>query len=108
MFISGRSATPSFGSPEAAEQKDSTRWRRSALSVSAIWARRWRPISSRPGTKGAASILRRAEAGGDIVIPMLPAGADVRSAYLGDAGVLAHAGKEALLIDCSTIDVETA
>jgi len=32
----------------------------------------------------------------------------VRSVYLGDAGVLAHARKDALLIDCSTIDVETA
>jgi 3-hydroxyisobutyrate dehydrogenase len=39
---------------------------------------------------------------------MLPAGSDVRSVYLGDAGVLARARKDALLIDCSTIDVETA
>jgi 3-hydroxyisobutyrate dehydrogenase len=56
----------------------------------------------------AAATAADAAAAGDIVITMLPAGADVRSAYLGDAGVLAHAGKEALLIDCSTIDVETA
>jgi 3-hydroxyisobutyrate dehydrogenase len=56
----------------------------------------------------AAATAADAAAAGDIVITMLPAGADVRSAYLGDAGVLAHARKEALLIDCSTIDVETA
>ena len=39
---------------------------------------------------------------------MLPAGPQVRSVYLGDDGLLAHARKDALLIDCSTIDVETA
>ena len=61
-------------------------------------------------TKGgrAASIMPEAAAAGEIVITMLPAGPDVRSVYLGDAGVLAHARKDALLIDCSTIDVETA
>jgi len=32
----------------------------------------------------------------------------VRSVYRGDSGVLAHARKDSLLIDCSTIDVETA
>ena len=38
---------------------------------------------------------------------MLPAGPQVRAVYLGDDGVLVtRAG--ALLIDCSTIDVETA
>jgi 3-hydroxyisobutyrate dehydrogenase len=56
----------------------------------------------------AAATAAEAAAAGDIVITMLPAGPDVRSVYLGDAGVLAHARKEALLIDCSTIDVETA
>jgi len=61
-------------------------------------------------TKGgrAASTMAEAAAAGEIVITMLPAGPDVRSVYLGDAGVLAHARKDALLIDCSTIDVETA
>ena len=39
---------------------------------------------------------------------MLPAGAQVRSVYLGESGVLANARKDALLVDCSTIDVETA
>jgi 3-hydroxyisobutyrate dehydrogenase len=32
----------------------------------------------------------------------------VRSVYLGGGGLLANARKDALLIDCSTIDVETA
>jgi len=61
-------------------------------------------------TKGgrAASTMAEVAAAGEIVITMLPAGPDVRSVYLGDAGVLAHARKDALLIDCSTIDVETA
>jgi 3-hydroxyisobutyrate dehydrogenase len=56
----------------------------------------------------AAATMAEAAAAGEIVITMLPAGPDVRSVYLGDAGVLAHARRGALLIDCSTIDVETA
>ena len=56
----------------------------------------------------AAATMADAAAAGEIVITMLPAGPDVRSVYLGDGGVLAHARKDALLIDCSTIDVETA
>jgi 3-hydroxyisobutyrate dehydrogenase len=47
-------------------------------------------------------------AAGDIVITMLPAGPQVRSVYLDEGGVLANARRGALLIDCSTIDVETA
>ena len=39
---------------------------------------------------------------------MLPAGEHVRAAYLGDDGVIAAAKAGTLLIDCSTIDVETA
>jgi 3-hydroxyisobutyrate dehydrogenase len=39
---------------------------------------------------------------------MLPAGPQVREVYFGPNGVLAHAKPGALLIDCSTIDVETA
>ena len=39
---------------------------------------------------------------------MLPAGEQVRDVYLGDEGVLAAAPAGTLLIDCSTIDVETA
>jgi len=60
--------------------------------------------------KGGRAVATAAEAAaaGEIVITMLPAGPDVRAVYLGDSGVLAHARKGALLIDCSTIDVETA
>src|SRR5579875_2447717 len=47
-------------------------------------------------------------AAGEIVITMLPAGPEVRAAYLGAGGILACARPGALLIDCSTIDVETA
>ena len=45
---------------------------------------------------------------GDIVVTMLPAGPQVRAVYLGPNGIIAKAKKGALLIDCSTIDVETA
>jgi 3-hydroxyisobutyrate dehydrogenase len=56
----------------------------------------------------AATTAAEAAAAGEIVITMLPAGPDVRAVYLGDGGVLAHARRGALLVDCSTIDVETA
>jgi 3-hydroxyisobutyrate dehydrogenase len=55
-----------------------------------------------------AGSVAEAAASGELVITMLPAGAQVHSVYLGDRGVLSKAGKTALLIDCSTIDVETA
>lgn len=51
---------------------------------------------------------KEAIAGADIVITMLPAGQHVRSVYEGADGVLANAREGALLIDCSTIDVDTA
>lgn len=57
---------------------------------------------------GLADDLAGAVAGAEIVISMLPAGPQVREAYEGPAGVLAHAAPQALLIDCSTIDVATA
>jgi 3-hydroxyisobutyrate dehydrogenase len=59
------------------------------------------------GGRAAASAVEAAGTG-ELVITMLPAGAQVRSVYLGEDGVLANARKGALLIDCSTIDVETA
>ncbi len=59
------------------------------------------------GGRAAASAGQAASAG-EIVITMLPAGPNVRSVYRGDSGVLAHSRKDSLLIDCSTIDVETA
>jgi 3-hydroxyisobutyrate dehydrogenase len=58
------------------------------------------------GKRGAS--FAEAAAGGDIVVTMLPAGPHVRAVYLGEKGVLANARKGSLLIDCSTIDVETA
>jgi len=44
----------------------------------------------------------------DVVITMLPAGRHVRSVYLENGGILEHVRPGTLLIDCSTIDVETA
>jgi len=44
----------------------------------------------------------------EIVITMLPAGEQVRDVYLGPQGVLAAAAAQTLLIDSSTIDVDTA
>jgi 3-hydroxyisobutyrate dehydrogenase len=44
----------------------------------------------------------------DVVITMLPAGAQVREVYLGPAGIIESANEGTLLIDCSTIDVATA
>jgi 3-hydroxyisobutyrate dehydrogenase len=68
------------------------------------------------------AIMRWLEAGGnmaadtgaavreaDVVITMLPAGPQVHEAYLDEGGILAHVGSRTpLLIDCSTIDVQTA
>lgn len=56
----------------------------------------------------AAASAAEAVAAGEIVITMLPAGPQVREVYLGNGGVLGRAARDALLIDCSTIDVETA
>ena len=44
----------------------------------------------------------------DIVVTMLPAGQHVRAVYLDTGGLLQNAKAETLLIDCSTIDVESA
>ena len=44
----------------------------------------------------------------EVIITMLPAGEQVRDVYLGTQGVLAAAPAQVLLIDCSTIDVDTA
>ena len=56
----------------------------------------------------AADSVKAATSGVDIVITMLPAGAQVREVYLGNDGVLASASPGTLLINSSTIDVETA
>jgi 3-hydroxyisobutyrate dehydrogenase len=49
-----------------------------------------------------------AAARADVVITMLPAGKHVREVYLGPNGIVENANPGTLLIDCSTIDVETA
>jgi len=70
------------------------------LSVAAL-----KPVTDAGAT--AAKTANEALSGADIVITMLPAGKHVRLVYLED-GVLAHAKKGALLIDCSTIDIDSA
>lgn len=49
-----------------------------------------------------------AAADAECVITMLPAGKHARAVYLEADGVLANARKGTLLIDCSTIDIESA
>ena len=56
----------------------------------------------------AAEALAQAVGDADVIITMLPEGSVVHTVYLGEGGVLATAKAGALLIDCSTIDVETA
>jgi 3-hydroxyisobutyrate dehydrogenase len=48
--------------------------------------------------------LAEAARGASAVITMLPDGPLVRECYEGESGLVASAGREALLIDCSTID----
>jgi 3-hydroxyisobutyrate dehydrogenase len=56
----------------------------------------------------AATALDMACMGADVVVTMLPAGKDVREVYLNQGGVLASSPSGALLIDASTVDVETS
>lgn len=46
--------------------------------------------------------------GAEVVISMLPSSAAVTGLYLGEQGVLGAIDQKALIIDCSTIDAETA
>jgi 3-hydroxyisobutyrate dehydrogenase len=57
------------------------------------------------GAKGAASVAEAVK-GADAVITMLPAGPHVRKVYADE--ILPNAPKSALLVDCSTIDVDSA
>jgi len=56
----------------------------------------------------AASSAQAAASDVEAVVTMLPAGMQVREIFLGKNGVIAAAKKGTLLIDSSTIDVETA
>jgi 3-hydroxyisobutyrate dehydrogenase len=64
-------------------------------------------VSASAGAVAAGSATE-ASSGAQVVITMLPEGRHVREVYLGANGVIARADPEALLIDCSTIDVESA
>jgi 3-hydroxyisobutyrate dehydrogenase len=55
-----------------------------------------------------AETAKIAAARADVVITMLPAGAHVREVYLGPGGIIENANAGTLLIDSSTIDVESA
>src|SRR5208282_1804500 len=60
------------------------------------------------GGKAAGSAAEAAK-GADVVITMLPAGEHVREVWLHQGGLIdAVASAKPLLIDCSTIDVESA
>ena len=59
------------------------------------------------GCKAAGS-LEEAISGADVIVSMLPAGKHVRMVYAEAGGVFHFAKKGALMIDCSTIDVDSA
>ena len=62
------------------------------------------------GASEAAS-LADAVTAAEMVITMLPEGRHVRTVYLGDGGndgIIGHAPRDALLADCSTIDIASA
>jgi 3-hydroxyisobutyrate dehydrogenase len=63
-------------------------------------------VTDAGGTKAATA--SDAVAGADVVISMLPAGQHVRAVYMDKGGVLEVAKKDAQLIDCSTIDMDSA
>ncbi|MCG8545671.1 MAG: 3-hydroxyisobutyrate dehydrogenase [Alphaproteobacteria bacterium] len=59
------------------------------------------------GATAAASVAEAAE-GADAVVTMLPAGPQVQAVYLGEDGVIGHAPKGSVFIDCTTADIETS
>jgi 3-hydroxyisobutyrate dehydrogenase len=67
-------------------------------------------LAARCVATGATAATSAAEAArdADIVITMLPAGPHVRDAWLGPGGMAAASRADAVLVDCSTIDVATA
>src|ERR1700761_3651099 len=65
-----------------------------------------KPVADAGGTSAATAL--DAVKSADVVITMLPAGQHVRGVYLEQASILTAARKDALLIDCSTIDIDSA
>jgi 3-hydroxyisobutyrate dehydrogenase len=63
------------------------------------------PVLKAGAKKGATA--NEAAKGAEVVITMLPAGTHVRKVYL-ESGIIGAAEKGALLIDCSTIDIDSA
>ena len=55
-----------------------------------------------------AASMAEAVRGAQTVVTMLPSGQQVREVYTGPGGVLESAPAQCLLIDCSTIDVDSA
>ena len=56
----------------------------------------------------AAPSANDAVAGADVVVSMLPAGKNVKSVMLDDAGIFSRLPKGTLVLDASTIDAATA
>lgn len=63
-------------------------------------------LAAQGGTTAAS--IKDAAGYGEVVVTMLPAGKEVREVYLDPAGVIANVKPGTLLIDSSTIDVESA
>lgn len=55
-----------------------------------------------------AETVKIAASRADVVVTMLPSGKEVREVYFGSGGIIENANAGTLLIDSSTIDVETA
>ena len=64
--------------------------------------------SAREAGASTADTVAETAAGREVVVTMLPAGAEVSEVYRGEGGVLSAAAPGTLFIDCSTIDVDTA
>jgi 3-hydroxyisobutyrate dehydrogenase len=71
------------------------------LSADAVAAAEAAGVTSVPGIADAVK-------GADVVFTMLPKGDHARAVYLGDDGILAHADPSTLLVDSSTIDIDSA
>lgn len=56
----------------------------------------------------AAASASDAGTGVEVVVSMLPAGKHVKAVYAGEGGIFSVADKGTLIIDCSTIDVDSA